>query len=161
MGLIRWQSHFPWQFFSFYILWFLDFFIHVFLIVYHSSSIHSPRITHYDCNLQTDWNFANFIKALQSWLGDKQDTINLVQSSWESEIPSHYGPWWGRYEYKPSPACEHAVPSSRAELLIRTIAETNMALWAFLQARSTMTKAIRQAACGDEHFRENCSLHWR
>ena len=51
-----------------------------------------------------------------------------VLSSWECEIPSHYGP--GRCEDKPSPACEHAVPSSRAELLIRTIAETNMALWA-------------------------------
>ena len=33
-----------------------------------------------------------------------------------------------RCEDKPSLACEHAVPSSRAELLIRTIAETNMAL---------------------------------
>ncbi len=34
--------------------------------------------------------------------------------------------------YKPSSACdcEHAVPSSRTELLIRIIAETNMALWA-------------------------------
>ena len=32
---------------------------------------------------------------------------------------------------KLSPACEHKVPSSRAELLIRTIAETNMALWTF------------------------------
>ena len=51
-----------------------------------------------------------------------------------------------RYEDKPSPACEHTVPISRAELLIRTIAETNMALWAFLQAWSTMIKAIRQAA---------------
>ena len=55
-----------------------------------------------------------------------------VLSSWESEIPSHYGPLPGRCEDKPSPACEHAVPttSSRAELLIRTIAETNMAMWA-------------------------------
>ena len=54
-----------------------------------------------------------------------------VLSSWESEIPSHYGPLPGRCEDKTSPACEHAVPStsSRAELLI-TIAETNMALWA-------------------------------
>ena len=36
-----------------------------------------------------------------------------------------------RCENKPSPACEHTVPSSssRAELLIRTIAETNMAMW--------------------------------
>ena len=32
---------------------------------------------------------------------------------------------------KLSPACEHTVPFSRAELLIRTIAETNMALWTF------------------------------
>ena len=49
------------------------------------------------------------------------------------------------------------VPSSRAELLIRTIAETygTVDLW---HARSTMTNA-RQAACGDEHFRENCSVH--
>ena len=33
----------------------------------------------------------------------------------------------------------------------------------FGQARSTMTKAslIRQAACGDAHFRENCSVHQR
>ena len=53
-----------------------------------------------------------------------------VLSSWECEIPSHYGPWPGWCEDKPSPACEHAVPCSRAELLIRTIAETNMALWA-------------------------------
>ena len=29
-----------------------------------------------------------------------------------------------RCEDQPSPACEHAVPSSRAEMLIRTIAET-------------------------------------
>ena len=43
-----------------------------------------------------------------------------VLSSWKSDIPSHYlGK--ARYEDKPSPACEHAVPSSRAELLIRTI----------------------------------------
>ena len=35
-----------------------------------------------------------------------------------------------RCEYKPSPACEHAVPGSRTELLIGTIADTNMALWA-------------------------------
>ena len=27
------------------------------------------------------------------------------------------------------PVCEHAFPSSRAEMLIRTIAETNIALW--------------------------------
>ena len=45
-----------------------------------------------------------------------------------------------RYEDTPSPACEHTVPSSRAELIIRTISETNVALWAFLQARSTMIK---------------------
>ena len=49
-----------------------------------------------------------------------------------------------RCEDKPSLACEHAVPSSRAELLIRTIAETNMALWTFGRpaARSTMTNAM-------------------
>ena len=35
-----------------------------------------------------------------------------------------------RCEDKPSPACENAVTSSGAELLIRTIAETNMVLWA-------------------------------
>ena len=29
-----------------------------------------------------------------------------------------------RCEYKPSPACEHAVPISRAEMLIRTHAKT-------------------------------------
>ena len=34
-----------------------------------------------------------------------------------------------RCEARLSPACEHAFPSSRAEMLIRTIAETNMALW--------------------------------
>ena len=45
-----------------------------------------------------------------------------------------------RCEDKPSLACEHAVPSSRAELLIRTVAETNTVdLW---QARSTMTNAM-------------------
>ena len=33
-------------------------------------------------------------------------------------------------EDKPSLVCEHAVPGTRTELLIRTIAETNMALWA-------------------------------
>ena len=52
-----------------------------------------------------------------------------VLSSWESEIPSHYiiyGHSPGRCRDKPSPACEHAaVPSSRAELLIITIAKTN------------------------------------
>ena len=52
-----------------------------------------------------------------------------VLSSWESDIPnSHYGPWPNRCEDKPSPACEHAVPSSRVEQVIRTIAATNMAL---------------------------------
>ena len=53
-----------------------------------------------------------------------------VLSSWESEITGHYGHSPGQVDHKPSPACEHAVSSSRAraELLIRTIAETNMAL---------------------------------
>ena len=36
-----------------------------------------------------------------------------------------------RCEAKLSPACEHAFPSSRAGMLIRTIAEKNMALWTF------------------------------
>ena len=53
-----------------------------------------------------------------------------VLSSWETEISSHYGPWPDRCDDKPSPACEHAVSSTRGDLLIRTIAETNMAMWA-------------------------------
>ena len=58
---------------------------------------------------------------------------------------------------KLSPACEHTLPSSRAEMVIATIAETNVDLW---QARSTMTKAtcvsslIRKAEYGDEHLWE-------
>ena len=54
-----------------------------------------------------------------------------VLTSWESEIPSNYGQ--ARCEDKLSPACEHAVPStnSRPDLLIRTIAETNMVPWTF------------------------------
>ena len=62
-----------------------------------------------------------------------------VLSSWESEITGQYGHPPDRCEDKPSPACEDTVPTSRDELLIRTIAETNMALW---QARSTMTNAM-------------------
>ena len=62
-----------------------------------------------------------------------------------------------RCENKPSPASDHAFPSSsRVELLIRTIAEANMALWDFPWA-----SLISQAAHGDEHFRENCSVHSR
>ena len=45
--------------------------------------------------------------------------------------------WQAGCEDMPSPACEHAVPSSKAgiyninnDMLTRTIAETNMALWA-------------------------------
>ena len=77
-----------------------------------------------------------------------------------------------RCEDKPSPACEHniyiyiyiyIVPTSRAELLIRTIAETNMALWTFGRPGQLWQRPwfslIRQAACGDEHFRENCNVH--
>ena len=72
-----------------------------------------------------------------------------------------------RCEDKPSPACEHTVPSSRGELIIRTIAETklNMALWTFGMPgqlwQTPWVSLIRQAACGDENFRENrnqCSL---
>ena len=47
-----------------------------------------------------------------------------------------------RCEDKPSPACEHAVPSSRAELLIRTIAVDKYDTVGLLQARSTMIKAM-------------------
>ncbi len=48
-------------------------------------------------------------------------TRHYLPGTWESEIPCHYGPWPGRCDDKPSPGCEHAVPSSsRAELLIRT-----------------------------------------
>ena len=61
-----------------------------------------------------------------------------VLSSWESGIPSttmdlHQA----RCEDKPSPACEHAVPSSRAEMLIRTITETK-----FNMVNYGMTKAM-------------------
>ncbi len=104
----------------------------------------------------------HFIEALQWWLGDKQNTINLVQlSSWECEIPSHYGPWPGRCEDKPSPACEHAVPGTRTELIIRTIAETNMALWAGqvnYDKSHGLVELVRQHV-EMEHFRENCSVH--
>ena len=84
-------------------------FMYVFLIVYLSSSTQSSRLTsqisftfeslivitfpassssfvlltclqrHYHCNLQTDWNLAISLKHGQSWLGDKRDTVNLVQ----------------------------------------------------------------------------------
>ena len=47
-----------------------------------------------------------------------------VVSSWESEILSTMDLGQARCEYKRSPACELGVPSSRAEMLIRTIAET-------------------------------------
>ena len=63
-----------------------------------------------------------------------------------------------RCEDKPSPACEHAVPSSRVELLIRTIAETNMALWTFgslgqVNNDKPWVSLMRQAAfCGHEPF---------
>ena len=66
-------------------------------------------------------------------------------------------------EDKPSPASDHAVSSSRAELLTRTIAETNMAQWALGRPGQLQQKPwvilISQAACGDEYFRGNCSVH--
>ena len=55
-----------------------------------------------------------------------------VLSSWESEITGHYGPspctgGGGQISYH-LPVSIHSL--AVAELLIRTIAETNMALWA-------------------------------
>ena len=48
-----------------------------------------------------------------------------------------------RCENKPSPACEIRVPSSIADMLIRTISDTNMGLWTLIgQARSAMTNAM-------------------
>ena len=125
-------------FLSFYILWFFWIFyestcISYRLIVYHSSSIHSRRLDVHTmtaiCKLNGIWPF-HWSTTVMIGRQTKHYQPGTVLSSWECEIPSHYGPWPGRCEDKPSPACEHAVPSSRAELLIRTIAETNMALWA-------------------------------
>ena len=103
------------------------------LIVYHSSSIHSPRFDVHTmtaiCNLNGIWPF-HWSTAFRIGRQTKHYQPGTVLSSWECEISSHYGPWPCRCEDKPSPACEHAVSSSRAELLTRKIAETNMALWA-------------------------------
>ena len=45
-GLIRWQSHFPQVFFILYfVIFFIEVHVHVFLIVYHSSSTHSSKLT--------------------------------------------------------------------------------------------------------------------
>ena len=67
-----------------------------------------------------------------------------------------------RCEDKPSPASEHAISSSRGELLTRTIAETNMALWALDRpgqlSQKSQTSLISQVACGDEYFTQNCSV---
>ena len=62
-----------------------------------------------------------------------------------------------RCEDKPSPACEHAVPSSRAEMLIRTISETKINNGQLCQ--KPWASQIRHATCGDEHFWENCDVH--
>ena len=103
------------------------------LIVYHSSSIHSPRLDVHTmtviCKLIGIWLF-HWSTAVLIGIQTRRYQPGTVLSSWESEIPSHHGPLPGRCEDKPSPACEHAVPNSRAELLIRKIAETNMAMWA-------------------------------
>ena len=48
-----------------------------------------------------------------------------VLSLWESRSLATMDIGQARCEDKPSPASEHAVPSSRVEMLIRTIAETN------------------------------------
>ena len=64
-------------------------------------------------------------------------------------------------EDKPSLASEHAVPSSIAGLHITIIhvAETNMASWTLGRPgqlrQQPCASLIRQAACGNEHFREN------
>ena len=83
---------------------------YIFLIVYHSSSTHSSRLTS-QISLLTLISL-NFSSKFKFFLA----TMDLHQA---------------RCEAKPSPACEHAVPTIRAELLIRTIAETNMTLWTF------------------------------
>ena len=64
-----------------------------------------------------------------------------VLSSWESDIPGNIDLDKARYEDTPSPACEHAVPSSRAELLIRTIAETMLAPCAFFAGQVNYDKS--------------------
>ena len=59
----------------------------------------------------------------------RQYEPGTVLSSWESEITGHYGlsPTGPgvklRVQAKPPPACEHAVPTIRAKLLIRTTVE--------------------------------------
>ena len=55
-----------------------------------------------------------------------------------------------RCEDKPSPAGEHAVPSSRAEMLIRTISETKINNGQLCQ--KPWASQIRHATCGDEIF---------
>ena len=105
-------------FLSFYILWFFWIFyestcISYRLIVYHSSSIHSRRLDVHTmnaiCKLNGIWPF-HWSTTVMIGRQTKHYQPGTVLSSWECEIPSHYGPWPGRCEDKPSPACEHAVP---------------------------------------------------
>ena len=86
---------------------------------------------HYDCNLQTDWNFAISLKHCRhDW------ETNKTLSTW-CEVHGNLRPLatmdlhQARCANKVSPACEHRIPSSRPQLLITTIVETNMALWTF------------------------------
>ena len=93
------------------------------------------RCAHYDCNLQTDWNLAISLKhCSHDWETNKtshqQNTIlYLVQCQVHRNLRSlatmdlHQA----RCADKLSPV-SIIVPS---ELLIRTIAATNMALWTF------------------------------
>ena len=121
------------------------------------------RCARYDFNFQTDWHLAISLKhCSHDWETNK--TLSII---WYSV--KFMGIWdhWPLLTFtrpcedKPSPACEHTVPSSRDELLIRTIAETNMTLWTFGRQLWPMPWAslIRQAECGDENFRENCNVH--
>ena len=65
----------------------------------------------------------------------------------------------------------HHLPVSMQSLVVelscsfRTIAETNMALWTFgslgqVNNDKPWVSLMRQAACGDEHVREDCNVHY-
>ena len=124
------------------------------------------RCAHCDCNLQTDWHLAISLKhCSHDW------ETNKTLSTWYSV--KFMGIWdhWPLWTFtRPGVRISHHLPVSIQSLVVElswTIAETkfNMALWTFGMPgqlwQTPWVSLIRQAACGDENFRENrnqCSL---
>ena len=91
------------------------------------------KTDYYDCNLQTDWNLVISLKhCSHDWESNKTlSTWSEVHGNMRSPLWPFTRPGCRRaiYYYYGLYACVHRGPSSRPNLRIRTIAETNMGLW--------------------------------